>query len=155
MRRIPVLSVLFLGLLWMIRILSAVIFLLVLINTTFAQQADRATALWKLNCQGCHGAEGKVTAIDTPVLYNSVGRFLSVEGGREYLVSVPGVVNAPIKDHDKANLLTWIVKTLDPEHTPENFKPFTAEDVKWGRENPLHIHAAERREELIKKFEEN
>ncbi len=121
-------------------------------NVSFPQQVDRAKTLWKLNCQGCHGANGQVTAIDTPVLFNSVGRFLSVDGGREYLVSVPGVVNAPIKDDDKAHLLTWIVKTLDPQHTPDGFRPFTASDIKWGRENPLHIHAAARRKELIKEI---
>ncbi len=101
-----------------------------------------------LNCQGCHGAEGKVSAIDTPVLYDSVARFLSVEGGREYLLSVPGVVNAPINDVDKANLLTWIMRSLDPLHLPDDFKPFSAEEIKWGRENPLLTRAAQRREEL-------
>ena len=105
-----------------------------------------------LNCQGCHGAEGKVAAIDTPVLNNNVATFLSVDGGREYLTSVPGVVNAPIKDADKAELLTWIINKFDPEHKPTDFKPFTEEEVTRGRLNPLLIQAPFRRIELLKKM---
>ncbi len=134
----------------MIRIALIVLWVIILSTSiSSAQQVDRVKALWKLNCQGCHGAEGKVTAIGTPVLYGGVARFLNTAGGREYLVSVPGVVNAPIKDEDKANLLTWIVRNLDPGHLPDDFKPFTAEDVVWGRENPLHTRAAQRRVELL------
>lgn len=135
----------------MIKGIACVLVVVMMTQSASGQELSRAKFNWMLNCQGCHGAEGKVAAIDTPVLYNSVGRFLSVEGGREYLVSVPGVVNAPINDVDKANLLTWIVKTLDPEHLPKNFKPFTAEEINWGRENPLLTRASQRREELLKK----
>ncbi|MBT5074408.1 MAG: cytochrome C [Kordiimonadaceae bacterium] len=117
-----------------------------------AQDLSRAQYNWMLNCQGCHGAEGKVAAIDTPVLNNNVATFLSVDGGREYLTSVPGVVNAPIKDADKAELLTWIINKFDPEHKPTDFKPFTEEEVTRGRLNPLLIQAPFRRIELLKKM---
>ena len=112
-------------------------------------QSSREQANWMLNCQGCHGAEGKVSAIGTPVLYGKVARFLNTPGGREYLISVPGVVNAPVKDKDKAELMNWIVRTLDPEHLPDDFKPYTAEDIVWGQKNPLHTRAAQRRVELL------
>ena len=105
-----------------------------------------------LNCQGCHGAEGKISAINTPVLYGNVATFLSVEGGREYLASVPGVVNAPINDAEKADLMTWMINILDPMHKPANFKPFTEEEMTKGRENPLLIRAPYKREELLAKM---
>lgn len=117
-----------------------------------AKELSRAQYNWMLNCQGCHGAEGKVAAIDTPVLNNNVATFLSVEGGREYLTSVPGVVNAPINDADKADLLTWMINKFDPDHKPADFVPFTEEEVTRGKQNPLLIHAPYRRIELLEKM---
>jgi len=119
-----------------------------------AEGLTRERYNWMLNCQGCHGAKGQATAIDTPVLYKQVGRFLNVEGGRKYLVSVPGVVNAPINDAEKADLFTWIINVLDPEHKPADFKPFTEEEMTWGRNNPLLIGAQKRRKELLKLMDE-
>ncbi|MDG1708446.1 MAG: hypothetical protein P8H03_06770 [Emcibacteraceae bacterium] len=125
------------------------ILLSIFVQNSYAQDLSREQYNWMLNCQGCHGAEGKVAAIDTPVINDSVGRFLNVEGGREYLVSVPGVVNAPISDKDKADLMTWIINSFDPDHKPNDFKPFTEEEMTWGKNNPLRTRAADKRLELL------
>ncbi len=45
---------------------------------------------YALNCQGCHRADGAGTPGSVPSLADSVARFLTVPGGREYLVQVPG-----------------------------------------------------------------
>jgi hypothetical protein len=120
--------------------------------TAFSQSMSREKFNWMLNCQGCHGAKGEAVAIDTPALIGNVARFLTVEGGREYLMSVPGVVNAPINDADKAKMLTWMLNWLDPDHIPADFKPFTEEEVATGRRNPLITKASSRRAELIEKM---
>jgi hypothetical protein len=52
----------------------------------------------RLNCQGCHRADGTGTPGSVPALADSVARFLAVPAGREYLVQVPGVAQAPLDD---------------------------------------------------------
>lgn len=133
-------------------LLSLGVLIMTLWSSANAQSLSRTQYNWMLNCQGCHGAEGKISAINTPVLYGNVATFLSVEGGREYLASVPGVVNAPINDAEKADLMTWMINILDPMHKPANFKPFTEEEMTKGRENPLLIRAPYKREELLAKM---
>ena len=53
---------------------------------------------YALNCQGCHRADGTGTPGSVPPLAGSVGKFLRVPGGREYLGRVPGVAQAPLDD---------------------------------------------------------
>ena len=53
---------------------------------------------YMLNCQGCHRADGAGTPGTVPALAGSVGRFLAVRGGREFLVQVPGVAQSILDD---------------------------------------------------------
>ena len=61
---------------------------------------------YALNCQGCHRADGAGTPGSVPPLTGSVARFLGVPGGREYLVQVPGVAQAPLDDATLAAVVT-------------------------------------------------
>jgi len=60
---------------------------------------NRARMNYMLNCQGCHGptAEGN-DAADIPRMKDFVGNFFRVDGGREFLVQVPGSSSAAIND---------------------------------------------------------
>lgn len=114
--------------------------------------AQRAKMNWMLNCQGCHksdatGAEGGV-----PAMAHEVARFLSVDGGREFLTRVPGVTNAGLDNAQLAELLNWTLATFDSEHVPADFEPFTSEEIAAGRAHPLVSDAARMREALIGKF---
>lgn len=92
---------------------------------------------YTLNCQGCHRADGAGTPGSVPALAGSVGRFLRVPGGREYLSRVPGVSQAGLDDAALADVLNWMVHHFDREHVPGDFVPYTAAEVGRLRKDPL------------------
>jgi mono/diheme cytochrome c family protein len=90
-----------------------------------------------LNCQGCHRADGSGTPGTVPVLADSVARFLTVPGGRAYLVQVPGVAQAPLDDAALAGVVDWMLRRFDPAHLPKDTPPYTAAEVGRLRQTPL------------------
>lgn len=105
----------------------------------YADVSDRILARqnYILNCQGCHlpdamGAPGLV-----PRMNGFVGNFLHVEGGREFIVRVPGSANAPIDDGELADVLNWMLQKFSREELPADFKPYEASEVEIYRSNPL------------------
>ncbi len=114
------------------------------------ESEPRARMNWMLHCQGCHQADARGSpAAKTPAMAGEVARFLSVEGGRDYLTRVPGVANAGLPDDQLAELLNWTLATFDAPHVPEAFNPFTASDMAAGRRAPLVSDAPRLRETLI------
>jgi len=103
---------------------------------------------YALNCQGCHRADGAGTPGSVPALAGSVGKFLRVPGGREYLVRVPGVAQAPLDDAATAAVLNWILARFGAGDTPADFSPYTAAEVGGLRRNPLTDVERVRRELL-------
>ena len=61
-----------------------------------------------LHCSGCHRADGRGVFGVAPDL-RKIGRLLDLDGGREYLASVPGVAQAPIGDRELTRLLNWVL----------------------------------------------
>ena len=92
---------------------------------------------YALNCQGCHRADGAGTPGSIPPLAGSVARFLAVPGGREYLVQVPGVAQAPLDDAALARVVNWMLDRFDAAHVPSGFVPYAAEEVGRLRAKPL------------------
>jgi mono/diheme cytochrome c family protein len=90
-----------------------------------------------LNCQGCHRADGAGTPGTVPALADSVARFLTVPGGRDYLVQVPGVSQAPLDDAALAAVVNWMLARFDPGHLPKDFAAYTAGEVGRLRQAPL------------------
>lgn len=114
---------------------------------------QRARINYMLNCQGCHGPAGAGTADGTvPRLEGYLARFLHVEGGREFLVRVPGSANAALTDEALAEVLNWMVATYDSAHVPEDFTPYVTAEVGRLREAPLTDVIVERAR-LIKRLE--
>ena len=123
--------------------------LLILLCTWTLAGSARAEAppiLYMLECQGCHLADGAGVAGRVPALRGFVGRFLSVAGGREYLVQVPGSAQSRLDDAELASVLNWIVARFGPEAVAANFVPFTAQEVASYRGQPLTDVEAVRRE---------
>jgi hypothetical protein len=89
-----------------------------------------------LECQGCHRADGAETPGSVPALAGSVGRFLGVEGGRAYLIQVPGVAQAPLDDAALAGVLNWMLERFGGD-LPRDFVPYTAAEVGALRRRPL------------------
>ncbi len=116
---------------------------------------QRARFHWTLQCRGCHRSDATGSPGGAPNMAGTVARFLSVEGGREYLVRVPGVANAALDDAALAELLNWMLATFDPAHLPQEFRPYTAEEVGALRHRVLIDDAPRRRAELIRTIEDN
>ncbi len=108
---------------------------------------------WMLNCQGCHRSDGGATADQVPALRGTVARFLTVPGGREYLIRVPGVSMAPLNDESVAALTNWMLHEFDRENVPADFERYTAEEVGRLRKTPYSSEAGAIRAGLVKAIE--
>lgn len=104
---------------------------------------------WILQCQGCHRADATGTAETTPAMNGMLAKFLWVDGGREYLIRVPGVSTAPLSDKALASLINWTLWTFDAEHMPDDFKPYDAQEVAALRKKPLRVNTDEKRAALV------
>jgi len=111
----------------------------------------RARYNYMLFCQGCHLPDGRGSEGHVPGLKGFVGHFLGVEGGREFLVQVPGSANSTIDAVQLAELLNWIVLEFADDSMPDNFSPYTEAEVASLRKNPL-IDIEHVRADLIKKI---
>jgi mono/diheme cytochrome c family protein len=110
---------------------------------------QRAQQSWILNCRGCHGAAAQGFSASTPPIAGTVAGFLSVTGGRDYLVRVPGVATAPLPDSEVAELLNWMLWTYDARNIPSDFVPFSPSEVRRLRRNPLRTEAGRIRAQLL------
>ena len=117
------------------------------------ENANRAKVNYMLNCQCCHGPDGTGTNDGSvPTMKNFLGNFLHVEGGREFLVRVPGSANAAMSDAALAEVLNWMLPKISKQQMPRDFKPYTAQEVKRLRAQPLQDVIGER-ERLIELME--
>ena len=106
-----------------------------------------------LNCQGCHLPDGSGSPGNVPKLNDFMGYFLHVDGGREFILQVPGVAGAPISDQELADVMNWILLNFSKNELPDPFIPYNAEEVgKLRKEPQLEIH--QHREELIAKIKD-
>lgn len=110
------------------------------------------TVAWMLNCQGCHRADGTATGDQVPALQGTVAKFLSVPGGREYLIRVPGVSMAPLNDESIAALTNWMLLEFDRENIPADFTGYTADEVGRLRKTPYKTEASLIRAGLIEEI---
>lgn len=115
------------------------------------QRDQQAQKQYMINCQGCHLSDGRGLPGSVPSMKNFVGKFLSVKGGREFLVQVPGSANSPLNDGDLANLLNWILRNMSAEQVPENFTPYTQPEVSKLRADLL-VNVDQVRANLVAKF---
>ena len=60
-----------------------------------------------------------------------------MEGGREFLVRVPGVSGSLVNYAELAEVLNWILYEFSPDNLPRNFEPYDAEEVGRYRQDPL------------------
>ena len=107
---------------------------------------------YMLHCMGCHVADGTGAPDKVPSLRGYMARFLSLAEGRRYLVSIPGVTQTSLSDADVAALTNWMLARFDPEHLPEDFTPYTAEEVARYRREPL-TEVSATRERLVEFIE--
>ena len=66
-----------------------------------------------------------------------MGTFLTVPGGREYLVRVPGSAQSPLSDAELARVLNWMIRAFGPPAIAADFERFRADEVARMRAFPL------------------
>lgn len=108
-----------------------------------ADDSARAHMQYLHHCAGCHLADGTgEPAKGIPSMRGQLGLFLTVPGGREFIVQVPGVMNSPLSDRDTANLMNWLLPTITAETLPANTPPYTTEEIARLRATrPLDVMA--------------
>ncbi len=120
------------------RRVSILLTVLAVIAHVSTGQADPVRIDYMLNCQGCHlpGGEG-FPERGVPRLRGEMAAFLGVEGGRAYLVQVPGVALSDLPDDRLARVLNWMLTHFDPDGLPTGFVPYTAQELSILRRDPL------------------
>jgi mono/diheme cytochrome c family protein len=104
----------------------------------------RAVRIYAENCQGCHGFKG-VSVTEIPTLAGRVGYFARSAEGRKYLVQVPNVALNPSSDEDIANMMNWFLTTYSRAQLPQDFQPYSAEEVALLRKERIDAPAVRRR----------
>jgi len=94
-----------------------------------------------LHCQGCHQEDGAGTPEKVPALKQEVGRFLQVEGGRKFLIQVPGTSQSALSDSEVAAVLNWILENFSRDELPADFIPYTTEEITQYRRPLANVSA--------------
>ena len=118
-----------------------------------ADWSDAARLNYTLHCRGCHLSDGRGAPGAVPDFSINMARYLSVEGGREYVVRVPGAANSPLTDQQLADVTNWIYANLPVGPMPEHYTPFSREEVAQYRREPL-VNVLESKEELERRIRE-
>lgn len=120
-------------------------------QTPIAQAGYSTPVNWQLQCAGCHLGDGTGSkANDVPRMKDFVGNFLKVEGGREFLVRVPGMAQSALNDGQLADLLNWVMRTdgMAGASVPADYRPYTAQEIGSVRQHAL-LNLPNVRHELI------
>ncbi|WP_205737616.1 c-type cytochrome [Granulosicoccus antarcticus] len=98
--------------------------------------AMRAKSNYQILCQGCHTPDGS-GGRGVPRLTDSIGRFLSSQEGREYIIRVPGSANSPLDSDQLAELINWSIEQFAGESLPASWQHYSADEVAEYRKKPL------------------
>ena len=79
-----------------------------------------------LECRGCHLPDGS-GATGVPDLRDGIGRFVSVDGGRAYLVQVPGSSQSALDDAALAAVLNWMIRAFGPAEVAASWSASTVQ----------------------------
>ena len=112
------------------------------------KDSQRAAYNWMMKCQGCHKANATGKG-GTPNMAGTVAKFLHLKEGRAYLGQVPGVAFVDLPEREVAELLNWMLQTFDEKHVPNNFVPYSTEEIKRLKLKPLISEAPKKRKELL------
>lgn len=111
---------------------------------------------YQLQCQGCHLAQGEGAPGDgVPRMTGFVGNFLKVEGGREFLIQVPGAALSALTNQQLAGLLNWMLEKdeIAAGSAPKNFTRYNEKEVAQHRGGMLQDLVGHRRA-LVEKIQD-
>ena len=102
-------------------------------------------SLYVVHCAGCHGVDGAGSAAAYVPDMRRLGYLLRLDGGREFVISVPGVMGSGLSDQQVADVTNWLLATLARGSAPEGHRPYDAAEVQRARAAPLVDVAAARK----------
>ena len=105
-------------------------------------------SLYIVHCAGCHGRDGAGSTLGGVPDMRRLGQFLRLDGGREFVVKVPGVMGSGLSDREVAAVTNWVLGTLAPDSVPAGHAPYEEAEVQRARETPL-VDVAAARERLL------
>jgi len=118
--------------------ISIGICMLALAGTVHGADAGSPQANYMLHCSGCHGLDGSGSpGAGIPTMRNSLGHFLRVPDGRDFLVQVPGTSQSALPNGAVAELLNWILKEFSPDEIPRGAPRYSELEVAKLRSRPL------------------
>jgi cytochrome c peroxidase len=88
---------------------------------------------YTLHCSGCHRADGSGIPDLAPTL-RDLAPLADTPKGRAYLIGVPGVAQAPVRDDELAALMNWVIERFSGR-PPSN--RFDADEVRRLRADPI------------------
>jgi cytochrome c553 len=92
---------------------------------------------YQLQCMGCHHADGAGEQGRVPSLRRTLVQFSALAEGRDFVLRVPGVAQAPLSDAEIAALLNWMARNLSDVPLPAGFVDYSAGEVASARHRPL------------------
>lgn len=103
-----------------------------------------ARAHYVLHCAGCHGVDGAGVPEKYVPDLRRLGRFLLLDGGRSFVIQVPGVMGSGLADRQVAEVVNWLLGSLARDSVPDATRPYTEGEVARARAQPLVDVAAAR-----------
>lgn len=97
-----------------------------------------------LHCAGCHRTDGSGAPDKYVPDLRRLGQFLRLEGGREFVIGVPGVMGSGLDDAQVAEVANWLLATMARDSVPPGHRPYTAAEVAATRARPMPDVAAVR-----------
>jgi mono/diheme cytochrome c family protein len=105
-----------------------------------------------LRCSGCHGIDGAGSRIGgIPEFRDYVGAFAGDDTGRTYVLHVPGILNASLRDADIAGVMNYVMREWGGRSLRGDFVPFTAAEVAQRRAIPVS-DIVEMRREIVRRL---
>jgi len=92
---------------------------------------------FQLQCMGCHQRDGSGQRGRVPSLRRTLVPMSSLPQGREFVMRVPGVAQAPLSDEDIAAVLNWMVRHMSDIRITPGFKDYSADEIHRERSRPL------------------
>ena len=106
---------------------------------------------FQLQCMGCHHADGAGDEGRVPSVRRTLVLLSTFPDGRDFVLRVPGVAQAPLSDAEVATLLNWMARNLSDVALPAGYVDYTAAEVARERHRPLvGVRAA--REQLLRRL---
>jgi len=101
-----------------------------------ARLKQAARADYVLQCAGCHRVDGRGSnPHGIPDFRQSVGAFVHLPEGREYLIRVPGAAHSQLSHAELAAVLNWVLTEFSAAQLPADFAPYSEAEVAAARPN--------------------